>query len=155
MEQSVQNFRTQENLQSVMCTQWKLCNVPAHLHHLIRVFVVSMKKLYILGHQKCTFWRFWIFTECMSKGTFPDVATGNTSSALTLSTLGKIFSRQHFEIFFKFFPKSRIWHFMKIVSKAGFDMSWKLSPLETIFMKCQILLSGKIRKIQPICHQLN
>ena len=28
--------------------------------------------------------------------------------ALTLSTLGKIFSRRHFEIFFLFFPENRI-----------------------------------------------
>ena len=28
--------------------------------------------------------------------------------SLTLSTLGKIFSRQHFEIFFLFFPENRI-----------------------------------------------
>ena len=35
---------------------------------------------------------------------------------LTLSTLGKIFSRRYFEIFFLFFPENRIWHFMQIVS---------------------------------------
>ena len=35
---------------------------------------------------------------------------------LTLSTLGKIFSRRHFEIFFLFFSENRIWHFMQIVS---------------------------------------
>ena len=32
---------------------------------------------------------------------------------LTLSTLGKIFSRRHFDIFFLFFPENRIWHFMQ------------------------------------------
>ena len=30
--------------------------------------------------------------------------------------------------------------------KTGFDISCKLSPLETICMKCQILFSGKIKK---------
>ena len=36
---------------------------------------------------------------------------------LRLSTLGKIFSRRHFEIFFLiFFPENRFWHFMQIVS---------------------------------------
>ena len=35
---------------------------------------------------------------------------------LTFSTLGKKFSRLHFEIFFLFFPENRIWHFMQIVS---------------------------------------
>ena len=50
------------------------------------------------------------------------------------STLGKNFSKRHFEIFFTFFP----W--------AGFDISCKLSPMETICMKFQILFSGKKRK---------
>ena len=52
---------------------------------------------------------------------------------LTLSTLGKIFNRRHFEIF-SYFSK-----------KTGFDISCKLSPgpVETICMKCQILFSGK------------
>ena len=36
-------------------------------------------------------------------------------ACLTLSTLGKIFSRQHFEIFFLFFPKNRIWHLIQTV----------------------------------------
>ena len=39
------------------------------------------------------------------------------SCCLTPSTLGKIFSRWHFEIFFLFFPENRIWHFMQTVSK--------------------------------------
>ena len=38
---------------------------------------------------------------------------------LTLSTLGKVFSRQHTEIFYLFFPDNRIWHFMQIVSNGG------------------------------------
>ena len=41
---------------------------------------------------------------------------------LKLSTLGKIFSSRHFEIFFFFFfflfPGNRIWHFMQIVSSG-------------------------------------
>ena len=36
--------------------------------------------------------------------------------SLTLSTRGKNFSRQHFEVFFLFFPESKIQHFMQIVS---------------------------------------
>ena len=52
-----------------------------------------------------------------------------------LSTLGKIFSRQHFEIIFLLFSQ-----------KTGFDISCKVSPL---CMKCQILFSGKIRKMSP------
>ena len=49
-------------------------------------------------------------------------------------TLGKIFSRRHTEIF------------SYISQKTGFDISCKLSPMETICMKCQILFWGKIRK---------
>ena len=54
---------------------------------------------------------------------------------LTLSTLGKNFGKQHFELFFLIFPR-----------KKDFDSSCKLSPVETIYMKCQILFSGKNKK---------
>ena len=53
---------------------------------------------------------------------------------LMLSTLGKIFSRWHFEIFFLF------------SQKTGFDISCKLSQMETICMNGQILFSGKNKK---------
>ena len=36
------------------------------------------------------------------------IAHAYNPDALTLSTLGKIFSRRHFEIFFLFFPENRI-----------------------------------------------
>ena len=49
--------------------------------------------------------------------------------------MGKTYSRKHFEIFFLFF-----------FQKTGFDISCKLSPVETICMKCQILFSRKIKK---------
>ena len=48
------------------------------------------------------------------------------------STLGKIFSRRNFEIFFLFF-----------FQKTRFDISCKL---ETICIKCQILFSEKNEK---------
>ena len=51
-----------------------------------------------------------------------------------LSTLGKIFSGRRFEIFF-FFSQN-----------TGYDSSCKLSPKETICMKCKILFSGKNKK---------
>ena len=54
---------------------------------------------------------------------------------LMLSMLGKNFSRQQSEIFFLIFQK-----------KMGFDISCKLSPQETICMKCQCLFSGKNKK---------
>ena len=38
--------------------------------------------------------------------------------SLSIITLGKIFSRQHTEIFFLFFPENSIWHFMQIVSNG-------------------------------------
>ena len=45
---------------------------------------------------------------------------------LRLSTLGKIFSRQHIEISLLFFQKT------------GFDISCKLSPMENLHEKCWI-----------------
>ena len=39
--------------------------------------------------------------------------------------------------------------------KTGFDISCRLSPLETICMKCQILFPGKKRKLSPNCRLLN
>ena len=37
-------------------------------------------------------------------------------------------------------------YFSYFSQKTGFDISCKLSPLETICMKCQILFSGKNKK---------
>ena len=42
---------------------------------------------------------------------------------------GKLFQQTHFDIFFLFFPR------------IGSDSSCKLSPQETICMKCQVLFS--------------
>ena len=36
-----------------------------------------------------------------------------------LSTLGEQFSRCHFEMFFLFFPKNSIWHFIQILSNGA------------------------------------
>ena len=55
---------------------------------------------------------------------------------LTRSVVDKNFSRPHTEIVFLFFPR-----------KVWFDISCKLSPQETICMKCQILFLSKIEKI--------
>ena len=55
-------------------------------------------------------------------------------SMLTLCMLGKNFSRRHFKIF------------SYSSSKIGFDTACKLSPKETICMKCQILCSRKNKK---------
>ena len=41
---------------------------------------------------------------------------GWTILKLTLSTLGNIFGRLYFQMFFLFFPDNRIWYFMQIVS---------------------------------------
>ena len=57
--------------------------------------------------------------------------------------MGKIFSRQHIELFFLFFPETRIGHFMQIVSIR--DNLLEMSNL--VFLK--------IRKISPICCLLN
>ena len=65
---------------------------------------------------------------------------------LTLSTLGKNFSRRHFEmfLFFVFFPAHRIWHFMQIISHG--DNLYEMSNL--VFWE-------KIRKMSPICRLLH
>ena len=44
---------------------------------------------------------------------------------LMLSTMGKIFSRQHIEIFFLFFAENRFWHFIQIASNGDnlYEMS--------------------------------
>ena len=44
--------------------------------------------------------------------------------------------------------------FLFLYQKAGFDISCKLSPLETICMKCQILFSEKSKKNISICPRL-
>ena len=66
---------------------------------------------------------------------------------------GKIFSRQYFEIFFLIFLENRIWLLIQIVSKGenlheiSIPVFWEKSELlETIYIKCQILLSGKNKK---------
>ena len=59
------------------------------------------------------------------------VMTNQSISSSTLCTLGKIFSRCHFDFFFQ---------------KTGFDISCKLSPKETICMKCQGLFLWKKKK---------
>ena len=45
-------------------------------------------------------------------------------------------------------PNDKLLIFFLFSQKTGFDISCKLSPMETICMKCQYLFSGKkIRKI--------
>ena len=58
-------------------------------------------------------------------------------SGLTLSILGKTFSKRHFEIFFLFF----------FFRKTGFDISCKLSPLETFSWHVKTCFLGKNKKI--------
>ena len=58
-------------------------------------------------------------------------ANVNHHFCLKLSMLGKNFSRRQFEIFFAYFSQ-----------KIGFDISCKLSPEETICIKCQSLFFG-------------
>ena len=54
-----------------------------------------------------------------------------------ISMLGKIFSRPRIEIVFFFFF---------FFQNTGFDISCKLSSMETICMKCEVLFSGKNKK---------
>ena len=77
--------------------------------------------------------------KCLLKNncTNSTLINSTINNSLTLSILGKNFSRQHFEIFCFFFLENRI---------LGFDNSCKLSPEETICMNCHILFSGKNKK---------
>ena len=61
---------------------------------------------------------------------------------LMLSTLGKISADDILKYFSIFFQKTR------------FDISCKLSPMETICMKCQITFSGKNKKSISECRLL-
>ena len=68
-----------------------------------------------------------------------NVVCGRDDGNLTLSTLGKMFSRRQFEISFSLiFPENRIRHFMQIVSHGD------------TCMKCQILFSLKNKKTTSI-----
>ena len=77
-----------------------------------------------------------------------------------LSTLGKIFSIRHFEIFFFFyFPKKQDLTFhancLQWIQKTGFNISCKLSPMKTICMKCQILFSGENIFLADNLHEMS
>ena len=62
---------------------------------------------------------------------------------LMFSTLGRIFSGKHTEIFLLFSPENR------------FDIACNLSPMETNCMQCQILFSGKkIRKSAELAQRV-
>ena len=71
-----------------------------------------------------------------------------------LSTLGIKFQQKKFGFFFFFFF-ILFYLFFFFFQKTGFDISCKLSPVETICMKCQILFSGKNKKILSVCCLLN
>ena len=45
------------------------------------------------------------------------------------------------------FQQTTFWNIILFSQETGFDISYKLSPIGTICMKCQILFSGKIRKV--------
>ena len=65
------------------------------------------------------------------------------SSILKISTLGKISADDILK------------YLLYFSQKTGFDMSCKLSPMETICMKFRILFSGENKKIPSVCHLLN
>ena len=56
--------------------------------------------------------------------------------SLTLSPLGRIFSRQHIEILF-----------LRFLHKTGLDILCKLSPMKTTCLNYQILFSGSNKTI--------
>ena len=68
-----------------------------------------------------------------------------------------IFSRRQNDVIFLIFPRKQdlTFHANCLLSqKTGFDISCKLSPKETICMKCQILFSGKNKKNISKCRLL-
>ena len=44
--------------------------------------------------------------------------------------------------------KTNWWYFSYFLQRTGFDISYKLSPMETICMKCQNLFSAKKKKFK-------
>ena len=52
------------------------------------------------------------------------ITSVSTEGSLSLSALGKIFSRRHIDFFFLYLPENRIWHFIQIVSMSN-PVSWK------------------------------
>ena len=66
----------------------------------------------------------------MSKGTFSHVEAHISIGSITLWANSAV---DKFMVFFYYY----------FSEKTGFDISFKLSPVETIYMKCQILFSGK------------
>ena len=96
-----------------------------------------------------------MFQPCWDESGKEWVLSKICCQVLTLSMLGKNFGR-HFEIFFVFFLENRLGHSMYFSWKTDLDIPCKLSPKETICMKCQSFFSDqKIRKISSNIHCLN
>ena len=55
-------------------------------------------------------------------------------------------TRVNTDLWVKFSADDILKYFSYFLQKKGFDISCKLSPVETICMKCQILFSGKNKK---------
>ena len=51
-----------------------------------------------------------------------------------------------YQLWVKFSAENILKYISYFSQKTGFDISCKLSPLETICMKCQMLFSGKNKK---------
>ena len=74
---------------------------------------------------------------------------------------GKLLSA---EVIWKFLTVTKLWAisadnifddtFLIFFQAIEFDMSYKLSLEETVFMKCQIQISGKNRKTTSKCYLL-
>ena len=105
---------------------------------------------------------------------FKKIPNLTQTKQLMLSTLDKFSADNILKYFSYFFPENRIWHFIQIISngenlheisnpvfweksqETGFGISCKLSSMETIWMKFQILFSGKNKKniITKDCQRL-
>ena len=98
-------------------------------------------------------WGFFLISDHELPGSY--LLEAEFSTWVSLSHNQHLHMTKRLALWVKFSADDILKYFSYFSQKTGFDISCKLSPLETICMKCQILFWGKIRKISPICRLLN
>ena len=84
--------------------------------------------------------RIWHFMQIVSKCSIVFWKNKRIINMLSAETAQRVLTIN--------FQQMTFWNSFRIFSQeAEFDISCKLSPIETVCMKCQILLAGKIRKV--------
>ena len=123
--------KTWENVPSDMCAQWRLrsaCTSQSLIMYEETLHpwpseMCPVKILIRLANVQadlnlcCAHVRIYVFWSYGSNIDY-HFLVWQSRLALTLSTLSKIFSRRHFEIFFLFLPENRFSHFMQTVSNG-------------------------------------